>query len=46
VLAAPVQARPNDDGSWSGIARERIVKFLKKLGNIITFGDGLTDPRP
>lgn len=46
VLAVPVQARPNDDGSWSGITRERIVKFLKKLGSVVSFGDMLADPRP
>ncbi len=45
VLAAPVQARPNEDGSWR--VRERIVKFLQKVrGGIVSFGDGLVDPRP
>lgn len=46
VAAGSVQARPNDDGSWRGITRERIVKFIQKLGSVVSFGDGLTDPRP
>lgn len=45
VLAAPVQAQPNEDGSLR--LRERIVKILLKLrGGIASFGDGLIDPRP
>ncbi len=47
VLAAPVQARPNEDGSWRGLTRARIVALLNKLkGGIASFGDMLSDPRP
>lgn len=49
VLAAPMQARetPSEDGSWREMTRARILKILKKLtGGVVSFGDGLTDPRP
>lgn len=49
VLAAPMQARetPNEDFSWREMARVRIIKILKKLtGGVVSFGDGLIDPRP
>lgn len=47
VLAAPVQARPWDDQpglGWVFRAKERIVKVIKRT--IVTFGDGLSDPKP
>lgn len=47
MLAMPVQARTNDERTWSAPVRERIVKIVSKLkGAIRTFGDGLSDPRP
>ena len=48
MLAAPMQAASNDDATWIGIGRDRIVKIvkiIKKLG-VRTFGDLLGDPRP
>ena len=45
MLASPMQAASSDDATWIGKNRERIVKFLKKLG-VRTFGDLLIDPRP
>jgi len=45
VLASPMQAASNDDATWIGKNRERIVKILKKLG-VRTFGDLMEDPRP
>jgi hypothetical protein len=47
VLAAPAEARPWDDQpglGWVFRAKNRIVKVIKKT--IITFGDGLSDPKP
>lgn len=47
VLAAPAEARAWDDQpglGWVFRAKNRIVKVIKKT--IITFGDGLSDPKP
>ena len=47
LLAAPAQARAWDGErgfGWFSRAKERIVKVIRKT--IVTFGDGLTDPRP
>jgi hypothetical protein len=47
LLAAPAQARVWDgEGGfgWISRAKERIVKVIRKT--IVTFGDGLSDPKP
>ena len=47
ILAAPAQAREWEGQGgfgWFSRAKERIVKVIRKT--IVTFGDGLTDPRP
>jgi hypothetical protein len=47
VLAAPAQAREWNEQpglGWVFKAKDRIVKVIRKT--IITFGDGLSDPKP
>jgi hypothetical protein len=47
ALAVPAQARAwNDEPGlgWVFRAKERIVTVIKRT--IVTFGDGLSDPRP
>jgi hypothetical protein len=47
ALAMPVQAREwnGEPGlGWVFRAKERIVKVIKRT--IVTFGDGLSDPKP
>jgi hypothetical protein len=47
MLAVPVQARPWNEQpglGWVSRAKERIVRVIKRT--IVTFGDGLSDPKP
>jgi hypothetical protein len=47
ALAVPVRAREWNEQprlGWVFKARNRIVKIIKKT--IVTFGDGLSDPKP
>jgi hypothetical protein len=45
VLASPMQAASSDEATWIGKNRQRIVKFLNKLG-LRSLGDLLVDPIP
>ena len=46
ALAMPAEAREREGGRWFERRFEPVVKVLKKMFNIRSEGDGLSDPRP